>query len=438
MCGGPAPSRATVEPARCLRGTVRLPGDKSIAHRYALLAALADGTSRLANFAPGADCRATLACLAALGVELARLAPGGASDELAVEIHGRGLGGLRAPAAWLDAANSGTTLRLLAGILAAHPFESTLTGDASLCRRPMRRIMLPLAQMGARIVAAAGDRPPLTIRGGSLKAIDYSPDVASAQVKSCVLLAGLHARGTTILRESLPTRDHTERALRAFGAEVRTDGNAIAIAGGQRLRAITARLPGDFSSAVFWAAAAAALPGSEIELLDVGLNPTRVAVLDLLRRFGARVEVHQTGAEHGEPRGRVVVAAGGRGAMTVGPAEVPGLIDELPALAALAASGGTLDVRGASELRAKESDRISGLVAGLRALGADASERPDGFIIRGRRLRGGSVDALGDHRLAMAFTVAALAAEGPSVIVGADAVDVSYPGFFQVLATLRA
>jgi 3-phosphoshikimate 1-carboxyvinyltransferase len=432
------PSRAvTVEPAARVRGAVRVPGDKSIAHRYALLGALAEGTTRIARFAPGADCRATLECLAALGVEVGRAGAQNDPDAPVVELVGRGLGGLQAPAGPLDAANSATTLRLLAGVVAAHPFETILTGDQSLRRRPMRRIIVPLERMGARIAAVDGDRPPLVVRGGPLAGIDYAPEVASAQVKSAILLAGLHAAGTTMVRERVPTRDHTERALRAFGATVAIEEGGVALAGRQRLRAISARVPGDLSSAVFWAAAAAVRPGSEVELLDVGLNPTRTRVLDVLRAFGARVDVHVTGDEHGELRGRLVVRAGEpRGSLVIGPAEVPALIDELPALAALAASGGSLEVRGAGELRTKESDRISGLVAGLRALGADATELADGFIVRGRRLRGGCADAQGDHRLAMAFAVAALAAERPSTIVGAEAVDVSYPGFFDVLATL--
>lgn len=421
----------TVAPADRLAGTVRLPGDKSISHRYALLAALADGPSVLTNFAPGADCASTLACLAALGVAVERR---GAE----IHIEGRGLRGLVAPAGVLDCGNSGSTLRMLAGVLAAHPFTATLSGDASLCRRPMRRIITPLERMGARIAATA-DRPPLTVAGGALQGIDFAPDIPSAQVKSAVLLAGLQAQGETTVREAAPTRDHTERALDAFGAVVQRAGSAVTVAGGQRLRGGRFAVPGDISSAAFWAVAAAALPGSRVELVDIGLNPTRMAFLDVLARAGAEVHVERTGTLAGEPIGRVTVAAGPPRPLVIGPADVPGLIDELPALAAWAALGGEIDVSGAGELRVKESDRIAALVAGLRALGVEADERPDGFHVRGRRRpAGGTADACGDHRLAMAFALVALGARDPCVLRGAEAVAVSYPEFFEVLDALRA
>jgi len=427
----PTLTTTTIVPTDRIAGTVRPPGDKSISHRYALLAALADGPSVLTNFAPGADCASTLACLAALGVAIER---SGAE----VHVEGRGLRGLAAPAGVLDCGNSGSTLRMLAGVLAAHPFTATLSGDASLCRRPMRRIITPLERMGARVTAAA-DRPPLTVTGGPLQGIDFTPEVPSAQVKSAVLLAGLQARGDTTVREPAPTRDHTERALAAFGAAVRRTGPAVTVAGGQRLRGGRFAIPGDVSSAAFWAVAAAALPGSRIELVDVGLNPTRIAFLDVLARAGAAVQIEEAGALAGEPVGRVVVAAGTPRPLVIGPAEVPGLIDELPALAAWAALAGEIEVSGAGELRAKESDRISALVAGLRALGAEADERPDGFRVRGgHRPAGGTADACGDHRLAMAFALVALGARGPSVVQGAEAVAVSYPEFFEVLDVLRA
>jgi 3-phosphoshikimate 1-carboxyvinyltransferase len=430
----PAEIAQIVKPARCVRGRVRLPGDKSIAHRYALLAALASGQSRFVAFAPGADARATLACLRQLGVEIRT----GMADGSTVEIQGRGLRGLRGPEAPLDAANSGTTMRLLAGVLAAHPFASVLTGDASLARRPMRRVIEPLEHMGARIESRDG-RPPLAIQGGALKGIDCRLVVPSAQVKGAVLLAGLQASGQTVVRVPGATRDHTERALAAFGAHVEVDGSAVALAGNQPLRALEARIPGDISSAAFWAVAAAALPGSEVDIVDVGLNPTRTAILDVLRRAGAYVEAEVTDPNASEPLGRVKVRHDTRRPLTIEPAEVPLLIDELPALAALAAHGGEITVTGAAELRVKESDRITVLVAGLRALGADADELPDGFHVRGRSpLAGGLADAAGDHRLAMAFAIAALGAAAPSGIAGAEAVDVSYPGFFTVLQELQA
>ena len=294
-------------------------------------------------------------------------------------------------------------MRLLAGVLAAHPFTATLTGDASLRRRPMGRVIEPLARMGARLDAPGG-RPPLTVTGGPLRGIDYQTPVPSAQVKSAVLLAGLHASGRTLVLEAAPTRDHTERALGAFGAAVKYGPGWASVEPARALRALTARVPGDPSAAACWAVAAAALPGSEVEIAGVGLNPTRLAFLDVLARAGARVGTDVDAFEAGEPIGRIRVAHGGLAPVTIGPDEVPGLIDELPVLAALGTFGGAVSVSGAAELRVKESDRITALVAGLRSLGADAEERPDGFVVSGRgRLRGGRADAAGDHRLAMAL-----------------------------------
>ena len=427
-----------VHPAVGVRGRVPIPGDKSISHRYALLAALAEGRSTIEGYAPGADCASTLACLRALGVCVeGPAAPDGAAARRVVTIEGRGLRGLARPAGPLDAGNSGTTLRLLSGALAGHPFTSVITGDGSLRRRPMRRIIEPLSRMGAQ-VAGDGDRPPLTIAGSRLDGIDFTPPVPSAQVKSAVLLAGLHAAGDTTVRETAATRDHTELALPVFGIELRRDGGSITLRGGQRPRAATLKVPGDLSSAAFWAVAAAALPGSDIVLDDVGLNPTRTAVLAWLERAGAEVDLLQVTGEGGERRGSIRIRHGGNRALTVGPADVPGLIDELPALAALATHGGELRVTGAGELRHKESDRITALADGLRALGAHVDEMTDGFhVAGGRPLRGGEADAAGDHRLAMAFAVAALGARGPSRIRNAEAVDVSYPGFFDVLASIR-
>jgi len=424
---------ATILPARRLHGRLRVPGDKSIAHRYALLGALAEGRTTLGHFAPGADCQSTLACLRLLGVEIEDTSPG------SVSILGRGFGRLCSPGRPLDAGNSGTSMRLLAGVLAGHPFTATMIGDASLSRRPMRRVIAPLERMGARIEAVDG-HAPLTIHGTPLRAIAHEPDTPSAQVKSAVLLAGLHAEGLTTVREPAATRDHTERALAAFGGSVSVDGLTVGVRGGQHLTGRALTVPGDFSSAAFWLVAAAAQPGSRVEVEDVGLNPTRTALLDVLRRFGARVEVIVATTDAGEPRGSVVVEGDRTGSVEILPAEVPGLIDELPAIAALAAHGGRVDVHGASELRVKESDRIAALVAGFRALGLDADERPDGFTIVGAsgaaRPSGGVADARGDHRMAMAFAIAALAAERPSVIEGADVVAISYPAFFETLERL--
>lgn len=422
---------ATIAPARSVRGRLRVPGDKSIAHRYALIAALVDGTSALANYAPGADCHSTLGCLAALGVQIEEDPAAGS-----VTLVGRGFERWRSPGGPLDAGNSGTTMRMMAGLLGASAFTSTMIGDPSLSRRPMRRVIEPLTRMGARIEAVDG-HAPLTIHGSRLHGIAYAPDVPSAQVKSAVLLAGLYAEGGTSVTEPAQTRDHTERALATFGFTLGVSGLTTSIAGGQAGHAARVSIPGDFSSAAFWLVAAAALPGSRVEIEDVGLNPTRTGLLGVLRRFGARVTVTETATEAGEPRGVVVVEADRHGSVTIDPSEVPGLIDEIPAIAALAAHGGDVVVRGAAELRVKESDRIAALVAGFRALGIEAEEYPDGFAIHGQGApAGGAAQAQGDHRMAMAFAIAGLAAQGPSRVDGADAVAISYPGFFDALQRL--
>jgi len=429
----PVESTEIVAPAPCVQGRIGVPGDKSISHRYALIAALATGTSRFEGFSTGVDAAATLGCLRQLGVTIRERTD---ADSLSVEVEGRGWRGLSAPDAALDAANSGTTMRLLTGALAAHRFTTTLTGDASLRRRPMARVIDPLSQMGAR-VEAPGGRPPLSVTGADLTAIDYRTAVPSAQVKSAVLLAGLHAAGRTIVTEPAPTRDHTERALGAFGAHVLYGPGWAAVDRSAAMRAIAARVPGDPSAAAYWAVAAAALPGSEVEITGVGLNPSRLAFLDVLQRAGAQIDADADEIEAGEPVGRLRVRHGTMRPLVILPEEVPGLIDELPALAVLGVLGGGLTVTGAGELRVKESDRITALVTGLCALGADARELPDGFVIAGGRpLRGGRADAAGDHRLAMAFAIAALGAESESTVAGAESVDVSYPGFFATLRSL--
>jgi 3-phosphoshikimate 1-carboxyvinyltransferase len=321
-------------------------------------------------------------------------------------------------------------------VLAAHAFVSTVQGDESLTRRPMGRVIVPLELMGARIESHE-KRPPLTIHGSRLKGITYRPEVPSAQIKSAVMLAGLQSEGTTVVQEPVATRNHTELALRAFGATVRVDGTDVSVQGGQQLHGGEFTVPGDISSAAFWLAAAAAIPGSDVEIDNVGLNPTRTALLGVLRRAGAIVEETVEREAGGESSGRVRVRFGQPRPLTLGEAEVPGLIDEIPALAAWAALGGELHVTGASELRVKESDRISALVRGFRALGADVEEFSDGFHLQGsRKLKGGHADAAGDHRLAMAFAIAALGAETPSVISGADSVAISYPDFFTTLERL--
>jgi 3-phosphoshikimate 1-carboxyvinyltransferase len=422
---------ALVRPARRASGSVQVPGDKSISHRYALFGAIADGATHISGYSSGADCAATIACLRALGVPIQKR---GAE----VEVTGRGLHGLTAAADPVDAANSGTTMRLLSGLAAAHPFRTTIVGDASLTRRPMRRVIAPLTEMGATIHSDDG-RPPLTIEGTSLQGITYRPEVPSAQVKSSVLLAGLHASGQTVVIEPAATRDHTERALTAFGITLNRDGLSVGLRGGQRLQGRSVKVPGDISGAAFWGALAAGLPGSVIHIEGVGLNPSRTGLLEILRRAGASVEVSVDYEEAGEPIGRVTIATGEPRSFTVDPSEVPAVIDELPALGALGTllpEGSVMEVRGAGELRVKESDRISALAKGFRSMGAEILEYPDGFRIESRPLEGGVVDAAGDHRLAMAFAVAATGAATPTTINGAGAVDVSYPGFFQELERL--
>jgi len=408
-----------------------------------MLAAIADGRSRLHGYAPGADCASTLACLAALGVPLTR-------DGDTITIDGLGAGGLRAPAGPLDAENSGTSIRLLSGLLAAHPFRTVIGGDASLSRRPMRRVIGPLTEMGASIASVDG-HPPLTIDGTPLHGIAYRPEVPSAQVKSAVLLAGLHASGRTTVVEPAATRDHTERAFEAFSVRTTKDGLSVSIDGGQRLRAVDLDVPGDISSAVFWLVLAAGSPDSDLVIEGVGLNPSRTGVLDILRRAGASIElvdeIDSSGnsglqAGHhrpsGEPIGSLRVRYREPKSFEITPNEVPGVIDEIPGLAALAAMspGVTMTVHGAQELRVKESDRIAMLARGFRNLGIDVDEYPDGFTIHGGPPSGGDADAAHDHRLAMAFAIAGSRARGPVSITGAEAVSVSYPGFFDELNRL--
>lgn len=412
----------TLFPVAAVRGDLAVPGDKSISHRYVLLSALAPGRSVIEQLSSGADVAATVACVRVLGAEVA-IEPSGA-----LAVTGRAW---TPPAADLDAANSGTTMRLLAGLLAARPFRSTVTGDASLRRRPMRRVIDPLTAMGARIASQDG-LAPLVIDGGPLHGVEWAPPVASAQIKSAILLAGLSASGTTTVVEPAATRDHTERAFPLFGLTCHVEGLRVRVTGGQRPEPAASRLrvPGDPSSAAVWAAAAAAIPGSLIRIRNVALNPRRVGFLRVLARLGAVVSMTQESQEGGEPVGTIAVSYGDRRDTRIDAAEVPGLIDELPVLAACAAAGCCLEVSGARELRVKESDRITALVAGLRALGVDAQERPDGFIIDGRRkATGGRADAVGDHRLVMAFALVGLAASGPTRIDSAESVAVSYPSF---------
>lgn len=427
----------TIEPGGYVHGTLCVPGDKSISHRYAILATLAEGQSSIHRYAPGADCATTLSCLQSLGATIESHSESQKTSDRLITIDGAGAKGLRPIASRLNAGNSGTTMRLIAGVLAARPFNVTIVGDASLNKRPMRRIVNPLERMGARVETHDGC-PPLTIRGTDLRGLDYEAPVASAQVKSAVLLAGLHARGETWVRERVQTRDHTERALPVFGVHLRRRTMAVGLSGGQRLAAATLTVPGDFSSAAYWFVAAAALPGSAVKIADVGLNPTRTRLLDILADAGASVLIKPGVTASSEPFGTVTVAHRELRPIVITEKDVPALIDELPALAALGTAGRGFRLSGAAELRTKESDRIAVLVSGLRQMGAQVDEHSDGFeIYDGQTPSGGTVDASGDHRMAMAFAIAALGATGPTRIKGSEAVDVSYPGFFDTLDALR-
>jgi 3-phosphoshikimate 1-carboxyvinyltransferase len=424
----------TITPVRSIAGAMPVPGDKSISHRYVLLAGIARGRTTVTGLGPGADVASSCECLRRLGVPIERTEPAGAI------VDGGGWSGLRGADGPLDAGNSGTSMRLLAGLLAGRPFRTILTGDASLSRRPMRRVLDPLAAMGARVSDTAG-HAPLTIEGGPLAGLHWQSPVASAQVKSAIMLAGLSASGTTAVTEPLRTRDHTERAFPAFGLACEVRGLTVFVGGGQEATAPAEILhvPGDPSSAAVWAAAAAAMPGGSVRLDGVCLNPRRLGFVRVLERMGARVTTDVQAMVAGEPVGTLHVAHGGHQAAVVAPEEVPDLVDELPVLAARAALGASLEVSGAAELRVKESDRIAALVAGLRGLGVSADERQDGFLIDGSaRPRGGTADAAADHRLVMAFALVGLGASGPSIIEDAGAVAVSYPGFTRDLARLSS
>jgi len=421
-----------VKPARNILGSLRVPGDKSISHRYAMLAALAAGRSRFDNFASGADCASTLACVRDLGCTVSR------DESGAVTIDGLGTQ-LRATSQPLDCGNSGSTMRMLSGILAAQPFTSELIGDASLSRRPMKRIIEPLTQMGAKITATNGDRAPLRIAGGKLHAIDYQPPVASAQVKTSVLFAGLLAEGRTTVHEPARTRDHGEVALRAFGAEVERTQGGLAIQGGQALHALEALVPGDISSAAFFLCAASIFPESNLVIDGVLLNPTRSALLDVLTAMGSRISMVRVEESHGELVGTIALVPGQGRQVTIEGSLTALLIDELPVLAAIAPfTAGGIEVRDAGELRVKESDRLSAVTRNLQAMGAMVEQTENGWRIPGgQRLHGAEIESYDDHRIAMAFAIAALRAEGDSMIRNPECVAISYPGFFEDLEKLE-
>ncbi|MBV8069915.1 MAG: 3-phosphoshikimate 1-carboxyvinyltransferase [Acidobacteriaceae bacterium] len=422
----------TVSPARGIHGVISVPGDKSISHRYAMLGSIAEGTSNVFNFSSGADCHSTLACMKALGVSHTFTKKEG-HDVLTIE--GVGLHGLHRPAAVLDAGNSGSTIRMLSGILAAQSFETTIAGDESLARRPMRRIMQPLTEMGARITAKDGQFPPLEICGSPLRGIDYQLPVPSAQVKSCVLLAGLYANGETVVREDISTRDHTEIALRELGADIQLEPRLTRLRGGKQLSAKTLIVPGDLSSAAFFIIAALILPESDVILSNVGLNPTRTALLDILRSMGANIKLLHVEEANGELTGNLQVQTSRVRGGTIDGALTAAVIDEIPILAVLgAASQDGLIIRNASELRIKETDRIETIAENLRRMNVRVSTTEDGLEIPGnQRFHATEVDSHGDHRIAMAFAIAALAAEHASVIQGAEAASVSFPEFYETL-----
>jgi len=420
--------REQISPARTVSGAVLLPGDKSISHRYALLAAVAEGATKIANYSSGADCQSTLACVSALGAGVAR-------HDGVVHVDGRGLDGLHEPDAMLDAGNSGSTIRMLSGILAAQQFVTRIGGDESLSRRPMERIMKPLAQMGARIEARENRFPPLTIRGGKLCPIEYTLPMASAQVKSCVLLAGLFAPGRTTVHEPVRTRDHTELALREFGADVEIEKRSITVTGRPRLQGRELRVPGDLSAAAFFLVAALIVPESSLTIHGVGLNPTRSALLDFLAEMGAQIKILDVTSAGGELIGDVLVRKSHITGGVLEKARAAALIDEIPVLAVLgAASEEGLVVRDASELRVKETDRIATIAENFKRMGLAITVREDGFEVPGRQsFHAAELDSFGDHRIAMAFSVAALAADGPCTILDAGAASVSFPEFFDTL-----
>jgi 3-phosphoshikimate 1-carboxyvinyltransferase len=431
----------TIHPITSLSGPLELPGDKSISHRYAMIAALADGTSELRNFAAAHDCHSTLGCMKTLGADVK-------VEGTTVKITGHGLHGLKSSWRALDAENSGTTIRLLSGILSGQQFTSKISGDASLQKRPMKRVVAPLRQMGADIRAKDDNFPPLEIHGGKLRAIHYEMPMASAQVKSAALLAGLYADGITQVTEPAKTRDHTELALEEFGAHIEKKGRTISIHGfaaqngNATLQPKSLDVPGDLSSAVFFIAAASLFPESNLFIANVGLNPTRSAILDFFQQIGAAITVSNLQSKQGELIGDLSVKGSQLKGGTISGDLVPLLIDELPMLAALGPyTEQGIEIRDAQELRVKESDRIAALAENLKRMGANVEERPDGLRVEGRsasRLHGAEIDPRSDHRIAMAFAVAGLAASSDTTILNADCAGVSYPTFFTELSRLAA
>ena len=423
--------RQTIRPAGRLHGLVTLPGDKSISHRYAMIASLAEGPSKITNYSTGADCHSTLGCVQSLGISVEE-------QGTTVTIHGKGLSGWKAPSSDLDAGNSGSTIRMMSGLLAAQPFTSRIFGDESLSRRPMGRVMKPLEQMGARIEARDGQYPPLVIHGAKLSPIDYTLPVPSAQVKTCVLFAGLFADGVTTVRESIKSRDHTELALREFGADLQVKQKVITLQGRPTLTGRELIVPSDLSSAAFFLVAGLLVPQSQLVIQNVGLNPTRSALLDFLLSIGASVRVQRIESVNGELIGDVEVSHSPVRGGVVEQDLTAALIDEIPVLAVLgAASQEGLVIRDAQELRIKETDRIATVAENFKRMGIEVEVTPDGMKIPGKqRFRAATFDSFGDHRIAMAFAVAALAGDGESTIDNAEAASVSFPEFWSILQGL--
>jgi len=418
---------------RYLRGEFVPPSDKSISHRAVILSSLAKGRSSVRNFLRAEDTLSTVSAFRALGVEIEER-----RDELL--IHGKGIRGLKEPGNVIDCRNSGTTMRLLSGVLAGSSFFSVLSGDDSLRRRPMQRVIAPLREMGAEIWGRDGDKyPPLAIRGGALKPVRYSLPVASAQVKSAILLAGLSAEGETEIVEPLQSRDHTERMLPAFGAEIAVKGLSVKVKGSAELKGRDTIVPGDFSSAAFFMVAALLMKGSELVIRNIGINPTRTGLMNVLKRMGADIAAEHLREISGEPVADIRCRGGNElRAVSIGGDEIPLLIDEFPILCIAATRAeGVTSIAGAGELRVKESDRIKAIATELRKLGADLEEYPDGISIKGKAaLRGCEVETYGDHRIAMSLSIAALMAEGTTIINNASCVDISFPGFFEELKRL--
>lgn len=414
-----------------LEGKITVPGDKSISHRAVMLSSISKGTSRIEGFLRGEDCLRTIACFRGLGIEIE-------DKGREIIVHGRGLYGLREPDDVLDAGNSGTTMRLLSGILAGQEFLTIVTGDASLRRRPMARIAVPLREMGAKIEGRSnGNLAPLVIRGGNLKALDYSSPVSSAQVKSAILLAGLYADGDTIVREKIVSRNHTEKMLKSLGANIQVDNGVVTI-GKSELYGQNIQVPGDISSAAFFMAAAAAMPGSHLVIEKVGLNPTRTGIIDVLREMGAEVEIDNLLTSGGEEIGDIIVKGRKLKATTITKEIIPRLIDEIPVIAIIAAMAkGTTIITGAEELKVKESNRISSMVTEMKKLGIRVRELPDGMEIEGsNEITGGQVETYGDHRIAMALAIAGLFAKEDVKVENSDCIAVSFPTFEEKLKNI--